>query len=170
VVVLAWLAALAVAAATAAVGGMASDEARARLEQLPVLLLKAAIRRLPPEIRTDVGEEWRAELDHILHRFDAYPLTRLLCGIRFAAGLVRSALKISGDLAVVRSETPGQVQRKPLPDSLRTAVAATRASRVTGRFFLLDDEEAHWRGWQVTHGRAGLARTYRDPRFERRSK
>lgn len=28
------------------------------------------------------------------------------------------------------------------------------------------DEEAHWRGWQITQLWGGLGRVYRDPRFD----
>jgi hypothetical protein len=51
-------------------------------------------------------------------------------------------------------------------------------ARVTGRLALLiraagdrlfqaDDEHARRYGWQITARRGGLARTYRDPRFDR---
>jgi hypothetical protein len=30
-----------------------------------------------------------------------------------------------------------------------------------------NDAEAHWRGWQIIKLRGGLARRYRDPRFDR---
>jgi hypothetical protein len=33
------------------------------------------------------------------------------------------------------------------------------------RIFAANDAEARWRGWEITRRRAGLARTYRDPRF-----
>lgn len=105
-IVLAWLAGLAAAVGAAAVGGLVNDEARARLEQIPYLLLTAAIRRLPAELRADVGEEWHAELDHILHRVEAYPLTRLLYGTCFAAGLLRAAPKIGRDLINARPARP----------------------------------------------------------------
>jgi hypothetical protein len=40
--------------------------------------------------------------------------------------------------------------------------------RIGTRLFLEADEEAYWRGWQVTASRSGLSRTYRDPRFDAR--
>jgi DnaJ-class molecular chaperone len=30
----------------------------------------------------------------------------------------------------------------------------------------MNDTEAYWRGWQITRTRGGLARSYRDPRFD----
>ncbi len=39
--------------------------------------------------------------------------------------------------------------------------------RRTGRrLFAGNDEEARWHGWQVTELAGGLARQYRDPRFD----
>jgi hypothetical protein len=40
--------------------------------------------------------------------------------------------------------------------------------RIGGRLFLGCDEEACWRGWEITRTRDGLARRYRDPRFDAR--
>ena len=37
--------------------------------------------------------------------------------------------------------------------------------RMGTRLFLRDDEEALWRGWQITQSRSGLGRRYADPRF-----
>ena len=34
------------------------------------------------------------------------------------------------------------------------------------RLFFASDEEACWRGWQITRRHAGLARTYHDPRCD----
>lgn len=34
------------------------------------------------------------------------------------------------------------------------------------RWFAMSDNEAYWRGWQITKTRAGLGRCYRDPRFD----
>jgi hypothetical protein len=41
--------------------------------------------------------------------------------------------------------------------------------RIGTRLFLAADEEAHWRGWQVTPLHGGLGRSSRDPRFHRLS-
>jgi hypothetical protein len=41
--------------------------------------------------------------------------------------------------------------------------------RIGARLFLDSDEEAYWRGWQVTRLHGGLSRSYRDPRFDTRS-
>jgi hypothetical protein len=38
--------------------------------------------------------------------------------------------------------------------------------RAGSRLFAMNDAEARWRGWQVTELAGGLARRYRDPRFD----
>jgi len=38
--------------------------------------------------------------------------------------------------------------------------------RVGELLFMSTDEEAHWRGWQITRTYGGLGRVYRDPRFD----
>jgi hypothetical protein len=40
--------------------------------------------------------------------------------------------------------------------------------RIGNRLFLDCDEEAYWRGWEIKRTWGGLARTYRDPRFDAR--
>jgi hypothetical protein len=38
--------------------------------------------------------------------------------------------------------------------------------RLGDRLFVTNDTEAYWRSWQITKTHGGLARTYRDPRFD----
>ena len=38
--------------------------------------------------------------------------------------------------------------------------------RLGDRLFVTNDTEAYWRDWQITKTRGGLARRYRDPRFD----
>ncbi len=38
--------------------------------------------------------------------------------------------------------------------------------RLGDRLFVANDTEAHWRDWQITKTRGGLARRYRDPWFD----
>ena len=38
--------------------------------------------------------------------------------------------------------------------------------RVGDRLFAMNDNEAYWRGWQITRVHGGLGRSYRDPRFD----
>ena len=37
--------------------------------------------------------------------------------------------------------------------------------RIDAKLFAANDAEAHWHGWDVTELHVGLARSYRDPRF-----
>ena len=75
-------------------------------------------------------------------------------------GLVPSATAISDRSAVA---TGG---------ALRTVAAAVAAwltgipRRAGNRLFAKNDLEARWWGWQVTELAGGLARQYRDPRFD----
>lgn len=48
-----------------------------------------------------------------------------------------------------------------------TAWLADIPGRLGTRLFLSGDEEANWRGWQTTRLWGGLARRYRDGRFDR---
>ncbi len=38
--------------------------------------------------------------------------------------------------------------------------------RLGDRLFVTNDTEAYWRDWQITKTHGGLARRYRDPRFD----
>ncbi len=103
-----WIAGLAAGLAATAMSELVSEEARARLDQVPYALLTVAIRRLPLEIRADVGDEWRAELRQILRGAQAYPLTRLIHGIRFALGLLWVAPQIGKHLVSVRERSTAE--------------------------------------------------------------
>lgn len=101
-----WLAAAAGALLALAGGGMASEEVRARLDRLPSVILRAARSRLPAGLRERVhDQEWVPELEHILEHAELFPLTRLLTGIRYAAGLLIRAGTIAAEL-----QPPGTTQ------------------------------------------------------------
>ena len=56
-------------------------------------------------------------------------------------------------------------------DTFVAALAAWLADilrREGERLFLTCDEEANWRGWEITPLYGGLGRSYRDPRFDAR--
>ena len=38
--------------------------------------------------------------------------------------------------------------------------------RLGDRLFMMNDTEAYWRDWQIIKTHGGLARRYRDPRFD----
>jgi hypothetical protein len=60
----------------------------------------------------------------------------------------------------------------PIGAAFRSATAslagwlASLPHRVGARVFAMNDMEAGWRGWEVTELCHGLARSYRDPRFD----
>ena len=82
-----------------AVGELVSDEIRARLDRLPLTLLAAAARRLPPDQRGELyGQAWLPELRHILRGDQATPITRLIHGMRYALRLWLSVPQIRREL------------------------------------------------------------------------
>jgi hypothetical protein len=101
--VLKFLGGLAGGLAILTLGDMASEEVRARLDRLPRTLIGLAVRRLPPELRDDLGDEWNAELDHILRRAKLYPVTRIFVGTCYSVGIVWSASSVGRSLRLVRA-------------------------------------------------------------------
>jgi hypothetical protein len=99
-----WLAGTAGALLVLAAGDLVSEEIRARLDRLPYGLLRLARRRLPAELRETVhDQEWAPELEHILRRAGALPVTRLIAGTRFALGLATRAPRIGAELLPERT-------------------------------------------------------------------
>ena len=84
----------------AAIGDIFSEEIRGRLDRLPHALISLTARRLPPDVRDDLTEEWTAELHEILRGAEALPVTRLYRGTRYALGLLRVAPSIGRDLSI----------------------------------------------------------------------
>lgn len=81
-----------IAACTSVVRGQVPG----RLRRLPFALLRLARRRVPEELRVRLhDEEWQPELYHIVNRAGASPVSRLLSGMMFALGLLRTARSIS---------------------------------------------------------------------------
>jgi hypothetical protein len=72
-------------------GAMVQEEAATRLSRLPIVLVRLAAARLPHGLRADLASEWQAELHHVLYGTEGIPLTRLMRGIQFSAGLLLSA-------------------------------------------------------------------------------
>jgi lipopolysaccharide/colanic/teichoic acid biosynthesis glycosyltransferase len=53
---------------------------------------------LPADVRDEWTDEWLAELAYILRGTESLPISRLVCGTRFALGHLRSAPAIGRDL------------------------------------------------------------------------
>lgn len=87
--------------------GLAGEEARARLDQLPEILIRLAAHRIPRahprEFRDDLAAEWTEVLRDVLRDNQHRPVTRLYCGIRCALGFVRTAPGVSRGLSIPES-------------------------------------------------------------------
>jgi hypothetical protein len=85
---------------------MFKDEIRTRLGRLPYCLIGMAALRIPaPGRRSDLVEEWEAELDVILHDTEGLPLTWLVRGVSFSMDLL-----LRGAPAVAREMEPGKAE------------------------------------------------------------
>ncbi len=81
-----------------ALGAMCEQEIETRIGRLPNALIRLAALRLPRDVRTDLADEWKAELDFIVSGTDGLPVTRLLRGLHFAASLLRVAPSVAHEL------------------------------------------------------------------------
>ncbi len=103
-------AAVAALTGTAVLGELISQEIRGRLDQVPHGLIRLAARRLQPELREDLAEEWTAELGVILRGAQSLPVTRLYRGTRYALGLLRAAPSIGRDLSKTTLSHAGEMR------------------------------------------------------------
>lgn len=81
-----------------ALGAMCEQEIETRIGRLPNALIRLAALRLPRDVRSDLADEWKAELDFIVSETDGLPVTRLLRGLHFAASLLRVAPSVAHEL------------------------------------------------------------------------
>ncbi len=82
-----------------ALGDMASEEIRDRLDHLPHAILRLAALRLDPRQHVTIyQDEWLPELTYILKGAEARPITRLIRGTKFAIGILISAARIARHL------------------------------------------------------------------------
>jgi hypothetical protein len=101
---------------------MFKDELRTRLGRLPYWLIGMAALRIPAAARSDLIEEWEAELDVILHDTEGLPLTWLVRGINFSADLF-----LRGAPALAREIGPGKTATKMVPGLTPAQIAALPA-------------------------------------------
>jgi hypothetical protein len=123
-----------VAVITTTVCDLVSEELRSRLDRVPYAVLHAAIRRLPVEVRQSAGDEWLAELHHIVRHAEGRPIARLLTATRYALGLLRTARRIGRELKVVRTDSLSDLQKPAggLGAFQRIALAGTASIAVSG--------------------------------------
>jgi len=103
-----------------------SKELQGQTEQLPYLILRLAARRLPSALRTQYSEDWEAELDYILKRHDALPVTRLLLGVRYSTGLLRGARQLRADYLSLPQYSSEHVPPRGAVQSRRRVVRSRR--------------------------------------------
>ena len=92
----------------------------------------------------DVAAEWRAELDFALRGTDGEPITRLLRGIRYSAGLLISAPAIADSLR----EPP----RRRLRIGRAIGAAGTTAYAIWLLVYSYDDFQPHYGFAMLVHG------------------
>lgn len=102
-----------------------SKELQGQAEQLPHRILRLAARQLPSALRTQYSEDWEAELDHVLKRHDARPITRLLKGFSFSTSLL---LKGARQLRADHMSQP-QYSGAHVPERTASAQRSRRRSR-----------------------------------------
>jgi hypothetical protein len=71
------------------------------LRVIPSAIIRLAACRTPPWIRKDLRDEWVAELVAIIHGSSSPAAVRLLCGLRFAFGMLYAASRIGRSLESV---------------------------------------------------------------------
>jgi hypothetical protein len=104
-----------------------SKELQGQTEQLPYRILRLAARRLPSALRTQYSEDWEAELDYILKRHDALPVTRLLLGVRYSTGLLRGARQLRADYLSLPQYSSEHVPPRGAVQSRRPVVRSRRS-------------------------------------------
>jgi len=125
-VIVGFVAGLAAAIVVGVLTSLLTKEAEGWIDALPGWLLRLARRRLPASNRGTLYDEWAAELHTVLHGMEARPLSRLLFGIRYAAGLLLAARQVADELGPAREEEwRGRYQ---LNDQQQRAVAEALAS------------------------------------------
>lgn len=97
-----WMAALGGDGRRRGDSSLVTQEATGWLDMVPGWLFRLARRRLPLTSRDTLYDEWAAELHAALHSLDSRPLSRLIFGIRYAAGLLRTARRVARELGPAR--------------------------------------------------------------------
>ena len=133
--------------AAATLGDLVSEEVRSRLDRLPLLIVRLAVRRLPAELRGEQAAEWTAELHCILTGAKGLPVTRLARGIRFALGLLRSSRAIGRELSRSTGEHREAVEPPKPEHPAPTPVPAEAGPPVlsAGDLAMLAFESRQWK-------------------------
>lgn len=108
--------------------GLLTKEVEGLLHLAPFTLLRLARRRLPVECRTDLYDEWHAELFEALHNKEKRPLSRFFLGLRYSLGLLIAARRVAREISEARITVRRSIGRNDLSEPLRAAT-----SRLAGR-------------------------------------
>jgi hypothetical protein len=107
-----------------ALGDMASEEIRDRLDHLPHAILRLAARRLTVRERSTFYEaEWLPELTYILKGAEARPITRLITGTWYALGILATAGQVTRQ--VRRTSNSQSLHTRIREDIFAEAIAAS---------------------------------------------
>jgi hypothetical protein len=120
----------------AVLGELINEEIRGWIDYLPRVILQLVARRLDPAGKITIYEdEWLPELTCILRGADARPISRVILGVKYSAGLLIKARRIASHLhreTAQASLTPG----------LTAPEVAVQASRLMRFQALLERENA----------------------------
>jgi hypothetical protein len=117
----------------AALGDMVSEEVRDRLDHLPRAILRLAARQLDEAERVILYEEaWLPDLAYFLKGDEAWPVTRLIDGTRYALGILLSARRSARHLkrAGASADRDGTARSADATSAQRRAVREAVALRV----------------------------------------
>jgi len=81
---------------------MVVEEARTRVERLPFAIARLAARRIPPEWREEILQDWLAELHFLLSdQAESGPITRLIAANRWALSMLlrQGGVRIARELS-----------------------------------------------------------------------
>lgn len=146
---------------------MLDEELRARVDDLPAVIMELALRRMPEDIREQYRPDWEGNLLVAFNDANSrYPVTRMFKSIGFAASLFCAAGRVRKETKVVvakkavedaapQKHRPPQfrVVRTPISTRVKTARTYSRPRRGT---MTLTDEPAmaddSWGSWHELRG------------------
>ena len=112
----------------AVLGELINEEIRGWIDYLPRFILRLAARRLDPAGKITIYEdEWLPELTCILQGAEARPISRVILGVKYSAGLLIKARRIASHLHRI---TPETAQASPSPAVTVPEVALLARMRV----------------------------------------
>ncbi len=105
-----------------------ADEIRGRLDRLSGWLLRQAANQLGPEQQATYEELWLPDLEFILRDAEGRPITRLVTGIKFAAGLLVSTRRETPQSRrAATRETPNEIRDSARPGLVAAEPVARQA-------------------------------------------